>query len=103
MHLPDAIPIVIAGPFFLAMTHGVMNTIDSVVALPFIRVTGGVGLGVAVHGVLQRLPIGMLPRPQSALPTVPADGPDDGRTIILIGPLASAFVRATARRIAWIV
>jgi hypothetical protein len=53
-----------------------------------------------VHVLLQRLPIRMLAHTQSALPTVPADGPDNGWTIILIGPMASAFVRAAARRIA---
>jgi hypothetical protein len=102
MHLPDAIPIVIAGPFFLTVTHREMHTIESVVALPFIRVTDGFFLSVLVYVLLQRLPISMRAYAQSALPTVPADGPDDGRTIIVIGPMASAFVRAAARRIAWI-
>ena len=100
MHLADAIAIVIACPFLLAMTHGVMDTIDAVVALPFIRITGGVFLGVAVPMFLQRLPIGMLAHAQAALSTVPADGPDYGWTIIRIGPMASAFVRAAARWIA---
>jgi hypothetical protein len=100
MHLPEAIPLVIAGPFLLAVTHGGMETIAAVVALPFIRVTEGVFGGVAVYVLLPRLPISMRGYAQSALPTVPANGPDDGRTIILIGPLASAFVRTAARRVA---
>ena len=76
MDLADAIAVVIARPFFLAVTHGVVGTLDAVVALPFIRVTGGVFLGVAVHVLLQRLPIGMLAHAQPTLPTVAPPGAD---------------------------
>ena len=41
----------------------------------------------------------MLAHAQTALPTFPTDGPDDGRAIILIGPVASPLVGAAARRI----
>ena len=102
MDFSDTVAIVIARPFFLAMTHGVMSPVDAVVALPFIGITGGFFLGVAVHVFLQRLPVGMRAHAQPALPTFPADGPDDGRTIVLIGPVPSSVVRAAAWRIAWV-
>lgn len=79
MYVPDAIAIVSARPFFLAMTHGVVGTIKVIVALPFIRVTGGVFRGVAVPMFLPCLPIRMLPHAQPTLATVPTDGSDDGR------------------------
>jgi len=100
MHLTDAVAIIISCPFFLAVTHCVVLTIDSIVALPLIRVTGGFFFGVAMYVFLQRLSIGMSVHAQPALPTFSAYGPDDGRTIILIGPVTSSLVRAAARRIA---
>ena len=96
----DAIAVIIARPLFLAMTHRVVDPIDMIVTLRFIGVTSGVFLSVAVHVFLPRLPIGMLPYPQPALATFPTDGPHDGRAIILIGPVASAFVGAAAWRVA---
>jgi hypothetical protein len=103
MDLADAIAIVIPRPFFLTVTHSVVDTIDLVVALPFIGVTGGVLRGIAVHMLLQRLPIGMLVNPQTTLPTSSTHGPNNGGAIILIGPVASSLVRAAPRRIARIV
>ena len=81
-----------------AMTHRVVIPLDSVITLPFIRVTGGVFLGIAVHMFLPRLSIRMLAHPQPALPPLPADGAHDGGTIILIGPMPASFVGAAARR-----
>ena len=45
MDLPDAIAILIPGPFLLAVTHRVVIPLDAVVALPFISVTSSVSLG----------------------------------------------------------
>ena len=102
MDLADTIAIVIPRPFFLAVTHSVVDTIEASVALPLIRVTGGFFRGVAVDMFMQRFPVGMLAHTQPALPTLPTYGSDDGRTIILIGPMPPSLVGATARRIAWI-
>src|SRR5215813_274877 len=96
----EAIAVIIAGPFFLAMPHGGVDPIDAIVPLPFVGVTRGIFFGVAVHVFLPRLPIGMLTHPQPALATFPTAGPHDGRAIILIGPVASSFVGATPWRIA---
>jgi hypothetical protein len=43
MDLADATAI--AGPFFLPVTHSGVDVLETVVALPFISVTGGVSLG----------------------------------------------------------
>jgi hypothetical protein len=78
----------------------VVNPIDMIVPLPFIRVTSGVFLGVAVYVSLPCLPIRVLPHPQPTLATFPADGSNDGRAIILRGAVASSLVGAPPRRIA---
>jgi hypothetical protein len=96
----EAIAVVIARPFLLPMTHRGVDPIEMIVPLPFIRVTSGVFLGVAVHVFLPCLPIRVLPHPQPTLATFPADSPHDGRTIILIGAVASSLVGAAARRVA---
>ena len=79
------------------MTHRGVDPIELSVPLPFLRVTGSVCLGVAVHVFLQRLPIRVRTHPQPALATFPADGPDNGRTIILIGAVTPALVGAADR------
>ena len=53
-----------------------------------------------MHVFLPRLPIRVRTHPQPTLATFPADGPDNGRTIILIGAVTPALVGAAARRIA---
>ena len=97
MNLTDPIAVIIARPFFLAVTHRGVGTINVIIALPFIRVTGSFFLGGAVHVFLQRLAIGMLAHAQPALPPLPPDGTNDGRTIILIGPVPSSFVGVADR------
>ena len=57
MDLADAIAI--AGPFFLPVTHSGVDVLETVVALPFISVTGGVSLGDPMD-MLQRLAICMV-------------------------------------------
>src|SRR4029079_9442279 len=58
--LPDAIAVVIPRPFFLPMPHGAMGARDPGAALPFLCLTGGVLLGVALPVLLPRLPVGMV-------------------------------------------
>ena len=45
MDLADATAIIIAGLFFLPVTHSGADMLETVVALSFISVTGGVSLG----------------------------------------------------------
>ena len=58
MDLADAIAI--AGPFFLPVTHSGADMLETVVALSFISVTGGVSLGGPMDMLLQRLAIRMV-------------------------------------------
>src|SRR5262245_11945597 len=97
MDLTDTITIIVARPFFLAMTHRVVSALDFVVALPFIGVTPGVSLGVPMHVLLQRLAIGMGPHPQTTLPTVTSHSPDNGRPIVVVRPVPALLVGAAAR------
>src|SRR5262250_1382390 len=69
MHLSHSIPIIISGPFFLAVTNRAVVPVDSSVALPFVCVTGGLLLCVPMHVLLQSLAIGMLAHSQATLPT----------------------------------
>ena len=46
--LADTIAVIIPRPFFLAVTNGVVHAFDFVVTLPFICITSGAFLGVAV-------------------------------------------------------
>src|SRR6185436_4353849 len=84
---PDAIAVVIPRPFFLPMTYGVMGALDPVVSLPFICVTGGVLLGVAMPVLVQRLTVGMVTDPQATLPTVAPHGADNRRPIVVVRPM----------------
>jgi hypothetical protein len=99
MGFSDAIAIVIACPFFLAMAPGVGATTNAIVALPFLCGTGGVFLGVPVHGSLPCLPVGLLAHPRPTLATFAPHGPDDGRAIIGIRTMTALLVGAPPRRI----
>ena len=99
MHLVDPIAIVIARPFFFAMTHREMFPLDVIVALPFIGITRRPLLGVAMHMVPQRLPIGMLANPQPALATLSANRPHNRRTVIGIRAVPALLVGAPPRRV----
>jgi hypothetical protein len=97
---PDALAVVIARPLFLPLPHRGVEPSEMLVPLPFLRVTGRVCLGVAVPVFLPRLPLRVRTPPHPALAPFPADGPDHGRTILLIGAGPPALVGAAARRIA---
>ncbi len=84
MDLSHSIAIVISGPLFLAVTSRTVGAIEAVVALPFIGVTGDLRLCVPLHVFLQRLTISMMAHSQATLPTLPANRPDNWRSIIVI-------------------
>jgi hypothetical protein len=99
MDLADAIAVVITRPFFPPVTHSVMRTLDLVVPLPLICVTGRVSLGVAMHVLLQCLAIRMVPHAQATLSTVAPHSPNNGRPIVVVCPVPPLFVGTTPRRI----
>src|SRR5215207_3960580 len=84
VNLADAIAIVVARPFFLAVTHRVVSTLDPVVALPFIGVTSGVSFRVPMDVLLQRLAIRMVPHAQTTLSTVASHGSDNRRSVVVV-------------------
>jgi len=99
MDLAHSIAIVIPRPLFLAVTNRAVGALDSIVALPFIGVTGGFLLGVSMDVLLQRLPSGLVAHAQATLPTLPAHRPDDWRPIIGIRAVPTLLVGAAPRRI----
>jgi hypothetical protein len=52
MDLADATAIIIAGLFFLPVTHSGADMLETVVALPFISVTSSVSLGGPIDMLL---------------------------------------------------
>jgi hypothetical protein len=92
--LADAIAVVIPRPFVLPMPHGVMGARDPGVSLPFLCLTGGVLLGVALPVLLPRLPVGMVPDPQAPLPPVAPPGADTRRPIVVVPPMPARLVSA---------
>ena len=95
MDLPDAIAIIVARPFFLAVTHRVVSTLDAVVTLPFIGVTSGVSFSIPMDVLLQRLAIGMVPHAQATLSTVAPYGADNGRPIVVVRSMPPLLIGAT--------
>src|SRR5215204_906219 len=95
----DAIAIVVARPFFLAVTHRVVRALELVVALPFVSVTSGVSVGVPMHVLLQRLAIRMVPHAQATLSTVAPHDADNGRPIVVVRAMPPLLVGAPPRRI----
>jgi hypothetical protein len=59
MDFTQAIPIVIARPFFEGMTHRVVKSVKVVVALPFIRVDLSTLLSETFDMLSQRLAVGV--------------------------------------------
>lgn len=99
MHLSHSIAIVISRPLFLAVTNGVVGSIDAIVALPFSGITRGRLLGVPLPVLLPRLAIGRVAHAQATVPTLPAHRPDAWRPIIFIRAVATPLVGSAPRRI----
>ena len=99
MDLPDAIALLVTCPFFLAVTHRVVSTLDPVGALPLICVTSGVLCRIPMHVLLQRLAIRMVTHAQPTLPTVTPHGANKGRPIVVVGAMPPLLVGTTARGI----
>lgn len=95
----DAIAIIVARPFFLPMTHSVMDPFDLVVAQLFIRMTGGVFCRLSMHGLLQCLAVGSVTDPQVTLPTLAVHRPHNRRPIVGVGAMPALLIGAAARGI----
>src|SRR5215475_6474740 len=100
MHLSHSIAIVISRPLFLAVTNGVVGSIDAIVALPFSGITRGRLLGVPLPVLLPRLAIGRVAHAQATVPTLPAHRPDHWRLLFFTRARATQLVACRARRAA---
>lgn len=99
MNLADSIAIIIARPFVLTMTDRAVGALDLVGAQPFIRVTSGSLLRVAMHVLLQSLAVRMLANSQAALPAPSAKSADHRRAMIVVSSVPTLLVRSPPGRI----
>ena len=99
MDFSDTIAIIIPRPFVFPMLDGDALALNRVVALPFISVRHGIGLGEARHVAFQSFAIGMFDDAQADLPALASDRAHNGRPIIVVGAMAFLFVGPPARGI----
>src|SRR5262245_49651310 len=97
MHLPDAIAIIIPGPFLLRVTDCGVATADALIAEPLICMTTGCRPGEGVHMATQGPPIGVLTDSQSAAARPSPHRPYHRGPIIGIGAVSLALVRTPPR------
>ena len=94
-----AISVIISRPLVLTVTNRAVRPLHLVIALPFIGVTDGRLLSVAMHMLVQGLAIRTLTDAQAALPTLPANRANHRRPVIFIVAMTASFVGSTTRRI----
>ena len=95
----DAVAVIVTRPFVLAVTDGRVCARQVFVAAPFVGVTRRAGLRRRRDVLLQAWLVRMRNDGQAHLPTCTPKGTDDRRTIIFIGSVTFAFIRAPTRRI----
>lgn len=99
VNLTNIIAIIIARPLALTMLNGNMLTLNSVVTFPFISIRNRFGLGEASDVLLQSFAIGMLDDAQAHLSAFASNSAYHGRTVIIIGAMASLLVGPPPRGI----
>jgi len=102
MHLTDAIAVIIARPFLLAVTDRRVRANDVMVALPFVGVYLSIGPGEGMDMVNQRLFVSVVNHSQACLSALTSHSADNGRPIIVIGAVSPQFVDPPAGRIIWV-
>lgn len=102
VYLSHSIPIIISGPLPLAVTHRAVIAVYSVIAFPFICITGCLLPCVPVHVLSQSLAVCVLAHSQTTKSAFSPYSSYYRGTIILIGAVPSLFVGTSARWIAWI-
>ena len=99
MDFADTVAIVITCPFVLAVANGGVYARRAFIAAPFVGVTRG-GNGCRRRNLLlQSGFVGMRNHRQPYLPAFASKGADDRGAIMLIRPMAFAFIGAAPRRI----
>ena len=99
MHFADAIAIVVAYPFLIAMTHSHMAATQMLIAFPLIRVHYRPRLGETMHMCFEGLSVGVMCHTQAHLMTLSSDRAHNGRTVIVVGAMPSSLVSAPTRRV----
>ena len=92
MYLADAIAIVVACPFLIAMTHSHMRAIEMLIAFPLIRVHHRRRLGEMMHVCFEGLSVGVMDHAPAYLMTLSSDRAHNGRTVIVISAMPSSLV-----------
>ena len=99
VNFSNAIAIIVSRPLFLTVTDHSMATVQPVIALPLVAVTGRAIGGELFNVPMQRLFVGALFDSQAALAATSSDSSDHRRTVILICPMTPFLICSTTRRI----
>lgn len=99
MYFADAVSIIVACPFILSMTHGVTYTLQTIIAVVFIRIECGFRLGEAFYKRTEGLALSILHHTDTHLARFSANHCADGRAIILVRTASTPFIGSTSRRI----
>jgi hypothetical protein len=94
-----AVAVIVTRPFVLAVTDGRVCARQVFVATPFVGVTGRAGLRRRPDVLLQSGFVRMRNDGPPYLPARTTKGTDDRRTVIFIGAVTFAFIRAPTWRI----
>jgi hypothetical protein len=100
MHFTDAIAVIVACPFLLAMTNRRVQANDVIVTSPFIGEYHSISQGEHMDVMNQGLFVSVVNDSQAHLPALTPDCADNGRSIIVVGAMSPLFVGSLA---AWIV
>jgi hypothetical protein len=103
MHLADAITIVVACPFLIAMTYRYMHAVQMLIAPPLIGVHHRIGLGETMHVLFERLSVGVMHHAQAHLMSVSPHRPHNRRAVIGVGAMPAPLVGSSTRRVVWVV
>jgi hypothetical protein len=98
--LPSAVPVIISGPFVDAVADRGMGRVTPPVALPLVGIQPCAASREVFHDELMTRPsVGAVTHPEPLLACLTRDETDNGRTIIGIGAVPLALIRAPAGRI----
>ena len=101
MYFTDAIAVVIASPFLLAMTDRRMWTQDMVVTLPFVSKHFTASQSKLVDVLTECSFVGIVCHAQVHLSTLVSNCSHHRRTVILIRAMSALFIGSTAWWSAW--
>ncbi len=95
----DTVAVVVARPFFRAVTDRLVTPIQLGVALPLVAVTGRAIPGELLDVAVQRLFVGALGDSQAALATTSSNRPDHRRAVIVVRAMSALLIGSATRRI----